>query len=92
MMGVAGLNAAPRQNQSLKMIKRQQKMARKRLKMEQKIWKRSFRGRHIPRAERLVEKHQIQREMRDLRQQQKDQIQEIEDRQRVMNYRRSHTY
>lgn len=91
-MGAAGMRASPRGGQSLKLIKRQQKMARKQLKMEEKIWKRSFRGRHIPRAERLAQKHQLQREMRDLRRQQKDQVQEIKDRQRVMNYRRSHPY
>lgn len=86
------MRASPRGNESLKLVKRQQKMARKQLKIEEKIWKRSFHGRHIPRAERLEEKHQLQREMRDLRVQQKDQTQEIKDRQRVMNYRRNHPY
>lgn len=91
-MGVAGLRASPRQNESLKLVKRQQKIARKQLKMQEKIWKRSFHGRHIARAERLAEKHQLQRQMQDLRRQQKDQIQEIKDRQRLMNYRRNHPY
>lgn len=86
------MRAAPHGNESLKLVKRQQKTARKQLKIEEKIWKRSFHGRHIPRAERLAEKHQLQREMRDLRVQQKDQTQEIKDRQRVINYRRNHPY
>lgn len=86
------LRASPRTNESMKMVKRQQKMARKQLKIEERMWKRSFRGQRIPRAERLAQKHQFQRQMRELRLQQKDQIQEMKDRERLMNYRRSHPY
>jgi hypothetical protein len=78
------------QASSLKQMKRQQRIERKQLKAEQKIWKRSFHGRSVPRAERLEEKHQFQRNMRNLRLQQKDQIQEIKDRQRLAKYRASH--
>ncbi|MDE3178975.1 MAG: hypothetical protein KGM47_04870 [Acidobacteriota bacterium] len=77
---------------NLKLIKRQQKFARKQLKLEEKIWKNSYRGRQIPRAVRLQEKHQLQRNLRDLRRQQKDQIQEIRDRNRVIKYRRTHPF
>ncbi|MGH9407767.1 MAG: hypothetical protein ACRD3D_18245 [Terriglobia bacterium] len=75
---------------SLKLMKRQQKMQRRQLQIEQKMWKRSYRGQRIPRAERLAEKHQFQRNMRTLRLQQRNQIQQMKDEQRVMKYRRSH--
>lgn len=74
----------------LKLLKRQQKVARKQLKVQEKMWKKSFHGRRVPRAERLAEKHQFQRNMRTLRQQQKDQIQQIKDQQRLLKYQRSH--
>ncbi|MGH9449701.1 MAG: hypothetical protein ACRD11_04085 [Terriglobia bacterium] len=86
--GVAAASSGPASG--LKLLKRQQKIARKQLKMQEKIWKKSFHGRRVPRAERLEEKHQFQRNMRSLREQQKDHIQEIKDQQRLLNYQRSH--
>src|SRR5579863_9995278 len=71
---------------SLKQIERQHAIERKQLKMEQKIWKRSMHGNPIPRAERLEETHQFQRNMRNLRLRQKNQIQEMKDQQRLMKY------
>ena len=89
-LSAGALGAARGPASGLALLKRQQKIARKQLKVQEKIWKRSFHGRHIPRAERLEEQHQFQRNMRNLRQQQKDQIQEIKDRQRLANYRSHH--
>lgn len=77
--------------QLLKETKKQQKIQRKQLQLQQKIWKRSFRGQHIPRAEQLQEKHQLQRNMRDLKMQQKDQLQAMKDQQRLMKYRSTHS-
>lgn len=82
--------AAAPSTPELKQIKQQQKIQRQRLKAEQKVWKKSFHGRNIPRAERLEEEHQFQRNMRDLRLQQKDRIQQMKDQQRMMKYRQSH--
>ncbi len=75
---------------SLKQMKRQQKIERKQLKLQQKIWKKSFHGQHIPRAERLQAQHQLQRNLRDLRARQKDQLQAMKDQQRLMKYRSAH--
>ncbi len=71
----------------IKQLKFQQKIERKRLKAQQKIWKKSFHGQPIPRAERIQMKHQYQRNMRDLKEHQKDQIQEMKDQQRIMKER-----
>lgn len=89
-MGAVALRASRGPEQGLRLLKRQQKVARKQLKVQERIWKKSFHGRRIPRAERLEGKHQFQRNMRNLRQQQKDQLQEIKDQQRLLNYQRSH--
>lgn len=77
--------------QLLKETKRQQKIQRKQLHLQEKIWKRSFHGQHIPRAEQLQEKHQLQRSMRNLKMQQKDQLQAMKDQQRLMKYRSTHS-
>lgn len=75
----------------LRQTRRQQKIERKQLKLQEKIWKRSFHGQHIPRAERLEAKHQYQRNMRDLKLKQRDQLQAMKDQQRLMKYRSTHS-
>lgn len=74
----------------MKQTKRQQKIERKQLKLQEKIWKRSFHGQHIPRAEQLQEKHQLQRNLRDLKMRQKDQLQAMKDQERLAKYRSAH--
>ncbi|MGH9343222.1 MAG: hypothetical protein ACRD19_05615 [Terriglobia bacterium] len=78
-------------SQLLKQTRRQQKIQRKQLQLQEKIWKKSFRGQHIPRAEQLQEKHQLQRNLRDLKMQQKDQLQALKDQQRLTKYRSAHS-
>ena len=75
----------------LRQTRGQQKIERKQLKLQEKIWKRSFRGEHIPRAERLEAKHQYQRNMRELKLKQRDQLQAMKDQQRLMRYRSTHS-
>lgn len=87
----AGAFCGAQTSQLLKETKRQQKIQRKQLQLQKKIWKRSFHGQHIPRAEQLQEKHQLQRDMRDLKMQQKDQLQAMKDQQRLMKYRSTHS-
>ena len=87
----AGSAAAQASSSALvKQTRRQQKIERKQLKLQEKIWKRSFHGQHIPRAERIEEKHQLQRNMRDLKMRQKDELQAMKDQQRIAKYRSSH--
>jgi hypothetical protein len=76
----AGAAAASRKPKTeLERLKMQHKVERKSLKAQEKAWRRSFRGRPIPRAEKIREKHQMQRDMRNLKQRQKDQIQDYKD-------------
>ncbi|HEX5481192.1 MAG TPA: hypothetical protein VFZ08_01045 [Terriglobia bacterium] len=92
VMGAGLLTAAPRQFSAVKQVKRQQKLERQRLKNTEKIWKKSFRGRHIPRAERLAVKHQYQRQMRDLKVRQKDELQRMKDDERMQRTLSRHVW
>lgn len=93
LLWVPGIRGAQQGSVSpIKELKRQQKVERKRLKVEQKIWKKSFHGQHIPRAERLEVKHQYRRDMRNLKARQKDQIQEMKDQRRVAKEQERHLY
>jgi hypothetical protein len=56
-----------------------QKMARKRLKLQEKAWKRSFHGRRIPRAQWLAAKRQYEGYMRELRTQQKAEKEQLKN-------------
>jgi len=60
-----------------------QKMERKRVKLQEKAWKRSFHGRPIPRAQRLLVKRQYRQYMRNLRTQQKEERQQLKDQLRM---------
>jgi hypothetical protein len=71
--------AAPKHFSRMKELKTLQKVARKRLKLQEKAWKRSFHGRHIPRAERVAAERQYKGYMRSLRAQQKVEEQQLKD-------------
>ncbi|MGH9327501.1 MAG: hypothetical protein ACRD2B_12575 [Terriglobia bacterium] len=93
LLWTPGLVSAPRGPITpVKLLKLQQKIERKRLTAAQKAWKKSFRGQHIPRAERLEIEHQYKRNMRDLELRQKDQLQEIKDQERVRKAQGHHLY
>ncbi|MGH9433763.1 MAG: hypothetical protein ACRD3T_19715 [Terriglobia bacterium] len=79
-----GMARTPRQPKNeLQRMKMEHKAERKLLKAQEKAWKRSFRGKPIPRADRIREKHQMQRDLRNMKQRQKDQIQDYKDHQRM---------
>lgn len=76
-------SAAQQPKTELQRMKLEHKAERKSLKVQEKAWKQSFRGRPIPRADRIREKHQMQRNMRNMKQRQKDQIQDYKDQRRI---------
>lgn len=72
----SGLGAAKSTSQ-IKQLKILQKAARKRLKLQERAWKRSFHGRPIPRADQLVARHQYQLYRRNLRSQQRAELKQL---------------
>lgn len=92
VMGAGLLRASPRQFSGVKALKRQQKLERQRLKNAEKIWKKSFHRQHIPRAQRLAVKHQYQRQMRDLKVRQKDEMEQMKDQQRMQKALQQHEW
>ena len=65
-------------------VKARQKAERKALTMKQKYAMRSLRAQDISKAQRLQMKHQMEREKRELRLRQKDELQDLKDRQRAL--------
>ncbi len=74
----------------LKQLKLDQKMQRRQLKLQEKALKRSFHGRRIPRAERIVAKDRYKRHMRDLRTHQKDELEQMKDQLRLQRAAAKH--
>lgn len=79
-----GLSAAPRENLEMQQLKQRLKAERRALKMRQHYMKESMKGQNLPKAVRAQMKHQIQREERELRERQKDEIQDLKDRLRLL--------
>jgi hypothetical protein len=79
------LNAAqqPSPREQIKVVKSHQKQERKNLRLQQKDRKRSLKAGQAPKAVRLQEKHKMQREAREMRQRQKDELQDLKDHQRL---------
>ena len=75
-----------------KMLKVQQKQERKALKHQQKYQKHSWKGAHLSKAARKQMKHQMQREDRALSEKQRDDRQDLKDRQRLMKERTRQVY
>lgn len=65
-------------------VKARQKAEQKALKMKHKFARDSLKGQEVPKAQRLQMKHQMERERRELRERQKNEIQDLKDRQRVL--------
>lgn len=78
-------SASRRTKTQLQLMKMQQKAERKALKDQQRAWKRSFRGSPIPKADRIREKHQMQRDLRNMKERQKEQIQDYKDHRLLQN-------
>ena len=74
-------DALKAQKQVLKLKQKQERAA---LKLRKNNWTQSLKGQPLPKSERLRIKHQIQREERELRERQKDEQQDSNDRQRLM--------
>ena len=74
------------QDDAMKVQKLDQKLRHKQertaLKLRKKYWQESIQGQPLPKSERLRIKHQMQREERELRERQKDELQDFKDRQR----------
>ena len=75
--------AAPRQMSRMKELKTLQKTARKRLKLQEKAWKRSFHGKHISPQQREAATRQYRTYMRVLRTQQKQERERLKEQLRM---------
>lgn len=67
-----------------RLVKSRQMQERKSLKLEQRNRKQSLRHSATPRAVRLQQKHEMQRQERELRARQKNELQDLKDRQRLV--------
>lgn len=67
-----------------RMLKSQQKLEWHALKVQQQNRKLSWRGQKVTGAQRAQAMHEMQRERRDLRQRQKDALQDMKDRNRSL--------
>ena len=67
----------------IKQMKARHKEERKALKIKHKTMKQYLKSQPLPKATKVQMAHQAQREARDLRQRQKDELQKMEDSQRV---------
>lgn len=65
-------------------VKNRQKEERKALKLKHKFAKQTMGGRDLPQSVRAQMKHQRQREARELSEKQKDERQDLKDRQRML--------
>jgi hypothetical protein len=74
---------APKTMSRMKELTTMQKMERKRLKMQERAWSRSFHGRRIPRAERALARGQYRTYMRNLRRQQREQREQLRNQLRL---------
>jgi TolA-binding protein len=67
-----------------KQVKNRQKEEKKALKLKHKFAKQTMGGRDLPKSVRAQMKHQQQREGRELHEKQKDERQDLKDRQRML--------
>jgi len=70
-----------------KALKTRQRQEWKTLKLQQKNQKRSWKGMRMSKAARSQMKHQMARDMRAVRERQRNERQELKDRQRLMKER-----
>jgi hypothetical protein len=78
------LKGSPRQSSEEQMLKVQQKQERANFKLRERNMKDSFRGHQVPTAVRVQQERQLQREKRAMRERQKNQLQDLRDRQKMM--------
>lgn len=70
-------------------LKARQKTERKALKLKNRYAHESLHSREIPKSQRRMMKHQMQREKRELRERQKDERQDMKDRQKALKESRN---
>lgn len=68
----------------IKQLQARQKGERKTLKLKQKNQRHYLKSQPLPKGTKVQMKHQAARERRDLRQKQKDELQQMKDRQRIV--------
>jgi hypothetical protein len=64
----------------MKLLHKEQMKA---LKLREHFMKQSWKNQHVPKAVREQQKHQLERQMRELRNRQKDEMQDLQDRMRL---------
>jgi hypothetical protein len=65
-------------------VKARQKFERNALKMKHRLVKGSLQGQGVSKGQRLQMKHRMERERRELRQRQRDELQTLKDQQRLV--------
>jgi Spy/CpxP family protein refolding chaperone len=73
-------------------VKVRQKLERHALKVKHRMVKQSLRGQGITRGQRLQMKHRMERERRELRQRQKDELQTLKDQLRIVKESQQRTF
>ncbi len=79
-----GASASPKKMTEKAIMHQRQKQEMKALKLKEKYEKQMVKNQDLPKAVRAQMKHHMEREQRRLRNRQKDQRQELKDRQRIL--------
>jgi polyhydroxyalkanoate synthesis regulator protein len=73
-------------------VKVRHKLERNALKAKQRMVKQSLRGQGVTRGQRLQMKHQMERERRELRERQQDELQNLKDQLRIVKESQQRTF
>jgi Spy/CpxP family protein refolding chaperone len=73
-------------------VKVRHKLERNALQAKQRMVKQSLRGQGVTRGQRLQMKHQMERERRELRQRQQDELQNLKDQLRIVKESQQRTF
>ena len=65
-------------------VKERQKAERQALKLKHKFTKESMKPQEIPKSQRQMMKHQMEREQRELRERHRNELQDLKDRQKAL--------
>lgn len=65
-------------------VKERQKAERQALKLKHNFTKESLKSQEIPKSQRLIMKHQMERERRELHERHRDELQDMKDRQKAL--------
>jgi hypothetical protein len=73
-------------------VKVRQKLERNALKAKHRMVRESLRGQEVTKGQRLQMKHRMERERRELRQRQKDELQTLKDQLRIVKESQQRTF